>query len=140
MIFLDMRKLSKNRSAVHDLVKASTLQSSRHLLEMALRGAVVEWRWENKGGKKRKILSGAISEIDNLMNNQGLDADDIINQLHDIIVGRRLSLPDTIKSDMLEALAICDTSIRRSTYARIHFENFLHKVAKSGKRHGLAFG
>ena len=44
-----MRKLSKNRSAVHDLVKASTLQSSRHLLEMALRGAVVEWRWENKG-------------------------------------------------------------------------------------------
>ena len=137
---LDMRKLSKNRSAVHDLVKASTLQSSRHLLEMALRGAVVEWRWENKGGKKRKILSGAISEIDNLMNNQGLDADDIINQLHDIIVGRRLSLPDTIKSDMLEALAICDTSIRRSTYARIHFENFLHKVAKSGKRHGLAFG
>jgi len=137
---LDMRKLSKNRSAVHDLVKASTLQSSRHLLEMALRGAVVEWRWENKGGKKRKILSGAISEIDNLMNNQGLDADDIINQLHDIIVGRRLSLPDAIKSDMLEALAICDTSIRRSTYARIHFENFLHKVAKSGKRHGLAFG
>jgi len=137
---LDTRKLSKNRSAVHNLVQASTLQSSRHLLEMALRGAVVEWRWENRGGKKRKILSGAISEIDNLMNNQGLDADDIINQLHDVIVGRRLSLPDTIKSDMLEALAICDTSIRRSTYARIHFENFLHKVAKSGKRHGLAFG
>ena len=65
------------------------------------------------------------------MNNQGLDADDIINQLHDVIVGRRLSLPDTIKSDMLEALAICDAAIRRSTYARIHFENFLHKVAKS---------
>ncbi|RJU83469.1 MAG: AAA family ATPase [Candidatus Poseidoniales archaeon] len=137
---LDTRKLSKNRSAVHNLVQASTLQSSRHLLEMALRGAVVEWRWENRGGKKRKILSGAISEIDNLMNNQGLDADDIINQLHDVIVGRRLSLPDTIKSDMLEALAICDAAIRRSTYARIHFENFLHKVAKSGKHHGLAFG
>ena len=96
---------------------------------MALRGAVVEWSGKIEG--QRKILSGAISEIDNLMNNQGLDADDIINQLHDVIVGRRLSLPDTIKSDMLEALAICDAAIRRSTYARIHFENFLHKVAKS---------
>jgi replication factor C small subunit len=137
---LDIRKLSKNRSAVHNLVQASTLQSSRHLLEMALRGAVVEWRWENRGGKKRKILSGAISEIDNLMNNQGLDADDIINQLHDVIVGRRLSLSDLIKSDMLQALARCDAAIRRSTYARIHFENFLHQVAKSGKHHGLAFG
>tara|TARA_B100001113_G_scaffold41674_1_gene29522 strand:+ start:8628 stop:9758 length:1131 start_codon:yes stop_codon:yes gene_type:complete len=137
---LEIRKLTKNRSAVHNLVQASTLQSSRHLLEMALRGAVVEWRWENRGGKKKKILSGAISEIDNLMNNQGLDADDIINQLHDVIVGRRLSLPDTVKSDMLEALARCDAAIRRSTYARIHFENFLHKVAKSGKRHGLAYG
>ena len=51
---LDTRKLSKNRSAVHNLVQASTLQSSRHLLEMAFRGAVVEWRWENRGGKKRK--------------------------------------------------------------------------------------
>jgi replication factor C small subunit len=136
---LDMRKLTKDRSAVHNLVQASTLQSSRHLLEMALRGAVVEWRWENKGGKKRKILSGAISEIDNLMNNQGLDADDIINQLYDVIIGRRLSLPITIRSEILDALAKCDSSIRRSTYPRIHFENFLHKVATSGKRHGLAF-
>ncbi|MBU04351.1 MAG: hypothetical protein CMA58_05175 [Euryarchaeota archaeon] len=137
---LDIRNLSTDRGAVHNLIQASTLQSSRHLLEMALRGAVVEWRWENKGGKKRKLLSGAISEIDNLMNQHGLDADDIINQLHDVIIGRRLSLPDTIRSEILEALAICDTSIRRSTYARIHFENFLHKVATSGKRHGLAFG
>ena len=74
------------------------------------------------------------------MNKHGLDSDDIVNQLHDVIVGRRLSLPHILRSEILEALAICDTSIRRSTYARIHFENFLHKVAKSAKQHGLAFG
>ena len=137
---LDIRKLTSDRAAVHNLIQVSTLQSSRHLLEMALRGVVVEWRWENKGGKKKKLLSGAISEIDNLMNKHGLDSDDIVNQLHDVIVGRRLSLPHILRSEILEALAICDTSIRRSTYARIHFENFLHKVAKSAKQHGLAFG
>tara|TARA_B110000881_G_C18572481_1_gene516434 strand:+ start:550 stop:1686 length:1137 start_codon:yes stop_codon:yes gene_type:complete len=137
---LDMRNLSDDRAAVHKLIQSSTLQSSRHLLEMALRGAVVEWRWENKGGRKRKILSGALAEIDNLMNNHGLDSDDIISQLHDVIVGRRLSLPDSLRGEILLALAICDTSMRKSTYARIHFENFLHKVAKAGKYHGLAFG
>ena len=72
------------------------------------------------------------------MNKHGLDSDDIVKQLHDVIVGRRLSLPHILRSEILDALAICDTSIRTSIYARIHFENFLHKVAKSAKQHGLA--
>ena len=96
-----MRKLSSNRSAVHNLVQSTTLQSSRHILEMALRGSVIEWRWENKAGKKRKVLSGAIAEIDKLMNNYGLDADDIVSQLHNVLVGRRLSLPDTLREKLL---------------------------------------
>lgn len=136
---LEMRNLSSDRSAVHNLVQSTTLQSSRHILEKALRGAVVEWRWENKSGKKRKILSGAMAEIDNLMNNYGLDSYDIVSQLHDVLVGRRLTLPDILREKLLTALSICDTSLQRSTYPRIHFENFLHKVAKAGKEHGLAF-
>ena len=70
----------------------------------------------------------------------GLDADDIISQLHDVLVGRRLSLPDELRSELLSALAICDTQIRSTMHARIPFENFLHKAATSGKKHGLAFG
>ena len=136
---LEMRKLSSNRSAVHNLVQSTTLQSSRHILEMALRGSVIEWRWENKAGKKRKVLSGAIAEIDKLMNNYGLDADDIVSQLHNVLVGRRLSLPDTLREKLLSALSSCDVTLQKSTYARIHFESFLHKVAKAGKEHGLAF-
>lgn len=134
------RKLTEDRSAVHRLVQATTLQAGRHLLELALRGRVVEWRWENVRGRRSKVLGGAIAEIDRLMNDHGLDADDIISQLHDVLVGRRLSLPDELRSELISALAICDTQIRSTMHARIPFENFLHKAATSGRKHGLAFG
>ena len=137
---LNARNLADDRSAVHRLVQATTLQAGRHLLELALRGRVVEWRWENVRGRRSKVLSGAIAEIDRLMNDHGLDADDIISQLHDVLVGRRLSLPDELRSELLSALAICDTQIRSTMHARIPFENFLHKAATSGRKHGLAFG
>ena len=74
--------------------------------------------------RRSKVLSGAIAEIDRLMNDHGLDADDIISQLHDVLVGRRLSLPDELRSELLSALAICDTQIRSIMHARIPFENF----------------
>ena len=137
---LNARGLTDDRSAVHRLVQATTLQAGRHLLELALRGRVVEWRWENVRGRRSKVLGGAIAEIDRLMNDHGLDADDIISQLHDVLVGRRLSLPDELRSELLSALAVCDTQIRSTMHARIPFENFLHKAATSGRKHGLAFG
>ena len=43
---LNARNLADDRSA-YRLVQATTLQAGRHLLELALRGRVVEWRWEN---------------------------------------------------------------------------------------------
>ena len=137
---LNARDLTDDRSAVHRLVQATTLQAGRHLLELALRGRVVEWRWENVRGRRSKVLGGAIAEIDRLMNDHGLDADDIISQLHDVLVGRRLSLPDELRSELISALAVCDTQIRSTMHARIPFENFLHKAATSGRKHGLAFG
>ena len=137
---LDARGLAADRSAVHRLVQATTLQAGRHLLELALRGRVVEWRWENVRGRRSKVLAGAMSEVDRLMNDHGLDADDLISQLHDVLVGRRLSLPDELRRELLADLALCDTQIRRTMHARIPFENFLHKAADSGRKHGLAFG
>ncbi len=137
---LNARGLTDDRSAVHRLVQATTLQAGRHLLELALRGRVVEWKWENVRGRRSKVLGGAIAEIDRLINDHGLDADDIISQLHDVLVGRRLSLPDELRSELLSALAVCDTQIRSTMHARIPFENFLHKAATSGRKHGLAFG
>tara|TARA_B110000263_G_scaffold217195_1_gene203126 strand:+ start:1687 stop:2580 length:894 start_codon:yes stop_codon:yes gene_type:complete len=137
---LDARGLAADRSAVHRLVQATTLQAGRHLLELALRGRVVEWRWEKVRGRRSKVLAGAMAEVDRLMNDHGLDADDLISQLHDVLVGRRLSLPDELRRELLADLALCDTQIRSTMHARIPFENFLHKAAASGRKHGLAFG
>ncbi|MBJ36382.1 MAG: hypothetical protein CMB68_03320 [Euryarchaeota archaeon] len=137
---LHLRGLANNRSAVHTLVQSTTMQSGRHLIELALRGRVVEWRWENQGGRKKRILTGALAEIDRMMNDHGLDSDDVIHQLHDVLVGRRLSIPDELREELLDALAECEVQLRRSSLARVPFERFLHKVAKAGNQHGLAFG
>jgi len=137
---LEIRGLATDRSAVHRLVQSTTLQAGRHLLELALRGRVVEWRWENIRGRKTKVLAGALAEVDHLMNNHGLDSDDLIAQLHDVLVGRRLAIPDDLREELLSSLAECDIQIRSTMHARIPFENFLHKVSTSGRRHGLAFG
>ncbi len=137
---LDIRDLVSDRSSVHKIVQASTLQAGRHLIELALRGKVVEWKWEKKGGRNRKVLSGAMAEVDDLMNNHGLDSSDLVSQIHSVIVGRRLSVPQTLREKMLDALSECDVGLQRSTYPRIHFERFLHRTAAAGKFHGLALG
>ena len=135
---LDIRDLVSDRSSVHKMVQAATLQAGRRLVELAIRGKVVEWKWENRGGRNRKTLSGAMAEVDDLMNNHGLDATDLISQIHDVIVGRRLSVPQTLREEMLDALSECDVGLQRSTYPRIHFERFLHRTASAGKHHGLS--
>ena len=137
---LDIRNLVSDRSSVHKMVQASTLQAGRHLLELALRGKVVEWRWEKKGGRNRKVLYGAMAEVDDLMNKHGLDATDLVSQIHSVIVGRRLSVPQELREKMLDALSECDVGLQRSTYPRIHFERFLYRTAEAGKFHGLAIG
>ena len=135
---LDIRDLVSDRSSVHKMVQASTLQAGRRLVELAIRGKVVEWKWESRGGRNKKSLSGAMAEVDDLMNNHGLDATDLVSQIHDVIVGRRLSVPQTLREEMLDALSECDVGLQRSTYPRIHFERFLHRTASAGKRHGLS--
>ena len=107
-------------------------------MELAIRGKVVEWKWENHGGRNKKILSGAMAEVDELMNKHGLDATDLISQIHGVIVGRRMSVPQTLREEMLDALSECDVGLQRSTYPRIHFERFLHRTAIAGKYHGLS--
>ena len=84
---LESRGLASDRSAVHKLVQATTLQAGRHLLELALRGKVVEWKWEKINGRNKKILSGAIAEVDKLMNEHGLDSEDVISQIHEVVLG-----------------------------------------------------
>ena len=135
---LDSRGLASDRSSVHKMVQASTLQAGRRLVELAIRGKVVEWKWENQRGRNKKVLSGAMAEVDKLMNNHGLDSTDLVSQIHSVIIGRRLSVPPKLRYEILDALAECDVGLQRSTYPRIHFERFLHRTAIAGKKHGLS--
>ena len=135
---LDSRGLASDRSSVHKMVQASTLQAGRRLVELAIRGKVVEWKWENQRGRNKKVLSGAMAEVDNLMTNHGLDSTDLVSQIHSVIIGRRLSVPQSLRYEILNALSECDVGLQRSTYPRIHFERFLHRTAIAGKKHGLS--
>ena len=136
---LSHRNLTEDRSSVDLLIKSSTIKSGRTLIEMALRGKVVDWEWKNSGGRNQKILTGALSEVDKLISDFGMEPKDIISQIHDVLISRRMSLPPKLRSELLNALSLCDSRIQRSMYPRIHFEMFLHSVSESGKMHGLTF-
>ena len=127
-----------DRGSVHRLVAASTLQAGRLMVEMALRGRVIEWRWQEHRGRKKKVQTGALAELDKMMTEQALDADDIISQLHRVLTSGRLMLAPALQLDMLDSLARCDVRLRRSIHPRIQFERFLHETAAAGIRHGMA--
>ena len=98
-----------------------------------------EWKWEKINGRNKKVLGGAIAEVDKLMNEHGLDSEDVISQIHEVVVGRRISITDELRCEILDALADCDKNLNNSMHARIPLEQFLHRVAKAGRSHGLAF-
>ncbi|MDP6098823.1 MAG: hypothetical protein QF566_01450 [Candidatus Thalassarchaeaceae archaeon] len=126
-----------DRASVHKLVAASTLQGGRLMVEMALRGRIIEWRWETVYGRQKRVLSGAMAELDRLMGDFALDADDIVSQLHQVITSGRLMLSPILQDELLTRLAECDSRLSRSSYPRIQFERFLHEVSEAGLRHGM---
>ena len=137
---LSLRNLVNDRSSVHRIVSAATMQQGRQMLELALRGRVVEWRWEDHHGRRRRRLVGALGEVDSMMLDHALDAADIIHQLHRILTSGRLPLPDSLRTAVIDALARCDTRLNRSMRPRIQLERFLHEVAAAGAKHGLVMG
>ena len=72
------------------------------------------------------------------MNEHGLDSEDVISQIHEVVIGR-ISISDELRCEILDALADCDKKSQIPMHGRIPLEHFLHKVAKAGRKHGLAF-
>ncbi|MDP6889205.1 MAG: AAA family ATPase [Candidatus Thalassarchaeaceae archaeon] len=134
------RKMTNERNRLYDLVAASTLQHARRMLELALRGRVIEWRWEKQGSRNVKNLEGAMGQLDEMMGAHALDAEDVIHQIHMELIGTRLMLPTLLRNEILTSLAECDVGLRRTIHPRIQIENFLHQVSEAGHRHGLAIG
>ena len=135
---LARRGMTSTRNRLYDVVSASTLQHARRMIELALRGKVIEWRWEKKGGRNVKTLEGAMGQLDEMMGVHALDAEDVVHQIHMELTGNRLMLPPELRNEMLDALSICDVALRGTIHPRIQIEHFLHEISQSGRRHGLA--
>tara|TARA_B100000614_G_scaffold101817_1_gene91506 strand:+ start:1768 stop:2901 length:1134 start_codon:yes stop_codon:yes gene_type:complete len=135
---LARRGMTGTRNRLYDVVSASTLQHARRMIELALRGRVIEWRWEKKGGRNVKTLEGAMGQLDEMMGVHALDAEDVVHQIHMELTGNRLMLAPELRNEMLDALSICDVALRGTIHPRIQIEHFLHEISQSGRRHGLA--
>ncbi len=135
---LARRSMTETRNRLYDVVAASTLQQARRMIELALRGKVIEWRWEKKQGRNVKTLEGAMGHLDEMMGDHALDAEDVVHQIHMEITGNRLMLAPELRNEILDALSACDVALRRTIHPRIQIEYFLHQVSNSGRRHGLS--
>ena len=49
------------------------------MIEAALLGQVVEWRWEKEGYKNARKLKGALGIYDSIISQQSLEAEDVFN-------------------------------------------------------------
>lgn len=117
-----------DRKNLQNVVAATTLVGVQQVIEEALRGRIHDWSWEKEGGKNKRVLKGALGQLDQVMNEHALDAEDVILHIHKLLTTGRLLLEENMLCQLLDALAKCDVRIQTSTFGRIQLEEFLHQV------------
>ena len=135
---LNDRNLLHDRETVHKVIASTTSLATRRMIENALLGNVIRWEWEKKGTKNVRVMKGALSELDNLMKEQSLDPEDIVNQIHDLLLSGRFFIKQEVLTDILSSLSMCNIRLNSSTHPRIQLESFLHEVASIGRKRGVA--
>ena len=93
-----------SRDNVHELVKATSMESASRIVEEALRGRINEFRWEQQGQRNVRVLKGAMGVLDEMMSKNSLDEEDVVIHLHDAIVNSRNNFDDSSLSQLLEQL------------------------------------
>jgi len=132
------RNLLKDRDTLHKVIASTTLISTRRMIENALLGNVIQWDWEQIGNKNVRVRKGALKELDVLMKDHSLDGEDIVNQIHDLLLSGRFFIKQEVLSDILDSLSKCNIRLNRSMHPRIQLEAFLHEVAAIGRVRGVA--
>ena len=66
---------------------------------------------------------------DEIITQQSLEAEDVVEQAHQVLTGGRLNLPENQLALALAALSDCDVRLRRSSQGRIQIEQMLHEFA-----------
>ena len=135
---LNDRNLLNDRETVHKVIASTTSLATRRMIENALLGNVIRWEWEKKGAKNVRVMKGALSELDNLMKEQSLDPEDIVNQIHELLLSGRFFIKQEVLTDILSSLSMCNIRLNSSTHPRIQLESFLHEVASIGRNRGVA--
>ena len=126
---LALRDLLGERANLHRILTMISTNEVQRMIEAALRGQVVEWRWEKDGYKNTKKLKGALGIYDSIISQQSLEAEDVVEQVHQVLTGGRLNLPEDQLTIALGALSDCDVRLRRSSQGRIQVEKMLHEFA-----------
>ena len=126
---LALRDLLGERANLHRLLTMISTNEVQRMIEAALRGQVVDWRWEKEGYKNVRKLKGALGIYDDIISQQSLEAEDVVEQAHQVLTGGRLNLPEEQLNAALGAIADCDVRLRRSSQGRIQIEQMLHAFA-----------
>ena len=126
---LSLRGLLNDRSNLQKLLKATSTSDVQIMLEEALRGRVVEWRWVKEGVKNVRQLKGAMGIYDKIISSQSLEPEDVVEQAHQVLTSGRLNLEEPILTAALQAIAGCDMRLRRSAQGRIQIEHMLFDIA-----------
>lgn len=126
---LALRDLLGERANLHRLLTMISTNEVQRMIEAALRGQVVDWRWEKEGYKNVRKLKGALGIYDDIISQQSLEAEDVVEQAHQVLTGGRLNLPAEQLNAALGAIADCDVRLRRSSQGRIQIEQMLHAFA-----------
>ena len=131
---LALRELLGERENLHRLLTMISTNEVQRMIEAALRGQVVEWRWEKEGYKNSRKLKGALGIYDEIISKQSLEAEDVVEQAHQVLTGGRLNLPEDQLTLALTALSDCDVRLRRSSQGRIQIEQMLHAFASMNQQ------
>ncbi len=132
------RNLLNDRQMLHEVINSTMLVSTRRMIEHALLGNVIQWEWEQKGTKNVRVMKGALNELDILLKKHFLDPEDIINQIHDLLLSGRFFIKQEVLTDILTSLSECNIKLRRSVHPRIQLEAFLHEISEIGRVRGIA--
>ena len=126
---LSLRNLLDDRTNLQKLLKATSTSDVQIMLEEALRGRVVDWRWVKEGVKNVRQLKGAMGVYDKIITSQSLEAEDVVEQAHQVLTSGRLNLEESTLTAALQAIAGCDMRLRRSSQGRIQIEHMLFDIA-----------
>ena len=132
--------LAEDREAVVRLVNVVTLQAGRHMVELAIRGRVNEWATEQVGNRRKRTPTGALRELDSMLREHALEGSDIVNQVHMAVMNRRLSIPDSMRQELLDALALTEVEMIGTQNPRIYLQDLLHRYGAIGRSYGLSIG